>query len=255
MTTIAVVHPGAMGTALAAALVAAGHRVVWASESRSAATRARAEGVGLADAGDMAALARGSDVVLSICPPHAAVDVARSLAGFGGLYVDANAIAPATAAEVAAAVAAGGATYVDGAVIGPPPQAAGDARLYLSGAAAGRVAALFAGTIVDVRDLGPEPAAASALKMAYAAWTKGSDALLLAIVDLAGRLGVADALRAEWEASQPALGARAERASASAAAKGWRWAGEMDQIAATFAEAGLPDGFHRAAAEVFRGLR
>jgi len=36
-----------------------------------------------------------------------------------------------------------------------------------------------------------------------------------------------------------------------AAAKGWRWIAEMEEIAATFAAAGQPDGFHLAAAEVF----
>jgi hypothetical protein len=46
---------------------------------------------------------------------------------------------------------------------------------------------------------------------------------------------------------------RLRHAERSAAAKGWRWSGEMEEIADTFAAAGEPDGFHRAAAEVYRG--
>jgi 3-hydroxyisobutyrate dehydrogenase-like beta-hydroxyacid dehydrogenase len=253
MTTIGILHPGERGAAVAAALAGGGHETLWASAGRSADTRARAEREGLADAGDVRALAGRSGVVLSICPPHAALDVAREIAGFAGVYVDANAIAPATATAVAAIVEAGGAAYVDGGIIGPPPRRAGDARLYLSGGpAAHDVARLFAGTVVEAEVVSADPAAASALKMTYAAWTKGTHALLLAIRAAARELGVEDALAAEWERSQPELPGRSERAAAAAAAKGWRWDGEMEEIADTLAAAGLPEGFHRAAAEVFR---
>ncbi len=90
--------------------------------------------------------------------------------------------------------------------------------------------------------------------MAYAAWTKGTSALVLAIRALAASEGVADALAAEWAISQPDLAARSERAAGGAAPKAWRWAGEMREIAATFAESGLPAGFHGAAAEVYDRL-
>ena len=93
---------------------------------------------------------------------------------------------------------------------------------------------------------------ASAVKMAYAAWTKGTAAMLLAIRELARREGVEEALLAEWDLSQPELRDRHARALRSAEAKGWRWVGEMEEIAATFEAAGLPGGFHRAAAEVYR---
>jgi 3-hydroxyisobutyrate dehydrogenase-like beta-hydroxyacid dehydrogenase len=251
MTTIGLLHPGAMGAAVGAALTAAGREVLWASAGRSEATAARATDARLTDTGTVAELTARSDVVLSICPPHAALDVAAQVAGFAGVFVDCNAIAPGTAAGVARAVEAGGATYVDGGIVGPPPAGGATTRLSLSGPRAADVAALFAGTPVTARDLGPDPVAASALKMAYAAWTKGSAALLLTALAAAERLGVEDALRAEWEHSLPDLPARAERARADAAEKGWRWVGEMEEIARTLAAAGLPDGFHRAAAEVF----
>ena len=43
-----------------------------------------------------------------------------------------------------------------------------------------------------------DPVSASALKMTYAAWTKGTAALLLAIEATAEANGVAAALHAEW---------------------------------------------------------
>lgn len=167
--------------------------------------------------------------------------------------MDANAVSPGTAREMAAVVSAHGAAVVDGGIIGPPPATTPDeTRLYLAGAEAGRVADLFAPTPVDTRIVDGEIGAASALKMAYAAWTKGTAALLLAIRALAREERVEDALASEWDMSLSGLADRTMHAARSAATKGWRWIAEMEEIAATFADAGLPDGFHRAAAEVYR---
>ena len=245
---VGLLHPGAMGAAVGAALRAGGHDVAWASAGRSEGTRARAREAGLDDAGTVEELAAGCDVIVSLCPPHAAMDVARPLASFGGVYVDANAISPATARAVAGLVR----RYVDGGVVGPPPRSPGTTRLYLSGPEAPLVAGLFAGTSVEAVVVSADPAAASAVKMAYAAWSKGTAALLLAIRALARAEGIEDALLAEWERSLPGLLDDSEAAARSAAAKGWRWVGEMDEIADTFASAGLPEGFHRAAAEIYR---
>jgi 3-hydroxyisobutyrate dehydrogenase-like beta-hydroxyacid dehydrogenase len=243
---IGLLHPGEMGSAVGEALRSVGHTVLWASEGRSAETAARA--AAFEDAGTMEELARRSDVILSVCPPHAALDVARSVSGFEGVYVDANAVSPGTAREIGAMVG----RLVDGGIIGPPPREPGDTRLYLAGREADSVAGLFAGTALDARVLPGEPGAASALKMAYAAWTKGTAAMLLAIRELARAEEVEPALLAEWRISQPELIERSASAARSAERKGWRWVGEMEEIASTFASAGLPDGFHLAAAEVFR---
>ncbi len=202
----------------------------------------------------LAEIVTRSDVIISVCPPHAARDVARQVAGFRGLYLDANAISPATAGEVAAIVAAGGAGFADGGIIGPPPAAPGLTRLYLSGPRAAEVQALFGGTDVDARVV-PPPGSASAVKMAYASWTKGSAALLLAARALARAEGVEPVLLEEWGISQPGLERRSAAATGSATAKGWRWVAEMEEIAATMAAAGLPDGFHQAAAEIYRGFQ
>jgi 3-hydroxyisobutyrate dehydrogenase-like beta-hydroxyacid dehydrogenase len=252
MTTIGLLHPGEMGAALGARLRERGHDVLWAPEGRSAASRERASAAGLRDAGALASLCGASDVVLSVCPPHAAVDLARAVAGYEGVFVDANAIAPATVDAVRGVIEAGGGRFVDGGIVGPPPEREGTTRLYLSGGDAATVASVFDGTCVGAPVLGAEPGTASALKMAYAAWTKGTAAMLLAIRATARASGVEDALLAEWRRSQPDVPGRLDAATDAAARKGWRWVGEMEEIAATLAAAGQPDGFHRAAAEVFR---
>jgi len=269
--TIGLLHPGEMGGAVGQCLTAGGHEVLWVPEGRSAETAARAGAAGLTATGDLADLVRRSDVIMSVCPPHAALGIARQVAqaqpaAFGGVYVDANAIAPATAREVGAIVEAGGASFVDGGIIGSPPVAPGFIRLYLSGCRAEEVRALFDGTAADARLVerdgdndddggGGEVGAASAVKMAYAAWTKGSAALLLTARALAVAEGVEDALLAEWGISQPGLSERWTHATWSAAEKGWRWIAEMEEIAASMAAAGLPEGFHQAAAEVYRRAR
>ena len=249
---IGLLHPGEMGAAVGRCLTGAGYTVLWASEGRGPETAARARAAGLADTGTAAEMAERADTILSICPPHAALDTAWAVQGFGGLYVDANAISPATAREVALMVEEGGAAYVDGGIIGLPPAKAGSTRLYLSGAEAPTVRRLFDGTPVDARVIGGGTWAASAVKMAYASWTKGTAALLLAARALARTEGVEDVLLAEWALSQPALADRSVGAARSAATKGWRWVAEMEEIAASMAAAGLPDGFHQAAAEIFR---
>jgi hypothetical protein len=250
--TAAILHPGEMGAVVGQCLAAAGQPVLWAGQGRSRDTAARAAAAGLEDAGTVPGIMARASVIFSVCPPHAALDVARQVRGFTGTYVDANAIAPGTAEQVAAIVSEGGARYVDGGIIGPPPQSAGTTRLYLSGPGATEVAGLFAGSPLDARVVEGALTAASAVKMAYAGWTKGSSALLLAMRALARAEGVEDALLAEWDLSQPGLEAQSGRAARAAAAKGWRWAGEMDEIAAAMATAGLPAGFHQGAAGLYR---
>jgi 3-hydroxyisobutyrate dehydrogenase-like beta-hydroxyacid dehydrogenase len=273
--TIGLLHPGEMGAAVGRCLAAAGHRVLWVPEGRSPASAARAGEAGLTAAGSMADLVRQADVIMSVCPPHAALDVARQVAECGGkqagpggqraqaggkqagssrIFVDANAISPMTARQVAATLEEGGAAYVDGGIIGGPPVAPGHTRLYLSGPRAGEVGRLFEGSALDARLVGRDSpvGAASAVKLAYAAWTKGTAALVLAARGLARAEGVEDVLLTEWALSQPGLDERSARAARAAAAKGWRWIAEMEEIAAAMAAADLPEGFHQAAAEIYR---
>jgi 3-hydroxyisobutyrate dehydrogenase-like beta-hydroxyacid dehydrogenase len=234
---VGLLHPGEMGAAVGRVLQESGHEVLWASEGRSDATRERARS--FRDVQTVAVLAEQAELILSICPPHAALEVAREVEGFAGTYVDANAISPMRAREVAAIQP----RFVDGGIVGGPPDVPGT-TLYLSGTGAASVAALFVGSNVQPRVV----ADASAMKMVYAAWSKGTAAMLLAIREVAQHFGVED----EWRLAVPELLERLEGAERSAAAKGWRWIAEMEEIADTFTAARQPEGFHRAAAKVYR---
>lgn len=251
---IGIIHPGAMGVSVAASAANSGNRVMWASEGRSDETRARAEEHSLEDVGSLAELVRRCSVIVSVCPPHAALDVAASVAAcsFDGLYIDANAVSPASALDVRATVERGGASFVDGGIVGGPAWEPGETWLYLSGREAERAAHCFARGPLETTVLGPEPGRASAVKMCYAAYTKGTTALLSAIVAAACRLGVFDALMEQWARDWPGLPDSARRRATRVTKKSWRFAGEMDEIADTFESAGVPGGFHRAAGEIYR---
>ena len=247
---VLLLHPGAMGASIGAALVAGGYGTSWVAQGRSAETAKRARDAGLSRVETLAAAVGDAELVISVCPPHAAVDVARQVhdAGFSGIYVDGNAVSPATAETVHALFET---RYVDGGIIGPPAWRAGATRFYLSGEHAEAVAALFEGSLVDARAIGTGATQASALKMCYAAFTKGSSALLLAVRALAQANGVSQELLAEWDISQPGLRSRSAGTAKSTSQKAWRFEGEMREIAATFAQASLPSGFHEGAAELY----
>jgi len=242
-----------MGSTIGAALVAAGHRVCWLAEGRSEASATRARAAGLEAASSLAELVATCDGIVSVCPPHVAVDIARSVVscGFSGIYLDANAVAPATARTLCELVGDG---FVDGGIVGPPAVRPGTTRLYLAGNGADTAAGWFTDEVLGVHVVPGQAGAASALKMCYAAYTKGTSALLLAIRALAEAEGVGISLLEEWQRSQPELAARSENAARGTAGKAWRFVGEMEEIAATFGAQNLPRGFHEAAATIYRRM-
>lgn len=254
--TVGLLHPGEMGSSVGAAAKAAGARVVWASENRSPATRSRASAQDLEDVGSIDRLVTAADFVISVCPPHSALEVARAVAAhrFRGVYVDANAISPEKARTIASVIENAGGTFVDGGIIGPPAEEPGTTRLYLSGREAARVAELFHGSVLETIQMQAPVGAASALKMAYSAWTKGSAALLIALRAFAITEGVDADLLAEWRRSIPDLPARSERTVNLTARKAWRFVGEMEEMADTFQAAGFPTGFPFAAREIYQHL-
>lgn len=242
-------HPGAMGASLAACC--SGDRI-WASTGRSATSRERAEAAGLIDAVTVEEMAARADVIVSVCPPAAAIDQARAVAatGYDGVYVDANAVAPETSRQIGALLP----RFVDGGLIGPPVDGPGSTRLYLAGDDAEHVARRWRGSDLEVRVLHHPPGAASAVKVCFAAWTKGTAALLLAVRALARAEGVDRALLDEWAVSIPDLAERSELTAFGNAPKAWRFVGEMDQISMAFGAHHLPDGFGEAAANLYGRL-
>jgi 3-hydroxyisobutyrate dehydrogenase-like beta-hydroxyacid dehydrogenase len=252
---IGLLHPGAMGASVGAAAKLNGAEVLWASEGRSPESRRRAEEQGFVDAASLSSLSERSDAIVSLCPPDAAEAVADATlsAGFRGLYVDANAISPMRARRIAAKCAAAGAEFVDGSVIGPPAWKPGT-RLWLSGERAAEVASWFADGPLVAESLGAEAGRASALKMCYAALSKGESALLAAILAVAEARGVRGVLERQWEEDEAGFSATAARRVSRSAAKAWRYFGEMEEIADTFSDAGLPWEFHSGAADVYRRL-
>ena len=256
MKRIGVLHPGEMGISLAASAINAGHQVYWLSEGRSEKTRARAEQHGLLEINSLSLLCQTCEVVISICPPHAAEEVARSVseAGFRGLYLDANAISPQRAIKIGQMLEADGSHFVDGGVIGGPAWKPNETWLYLSGDRANQMVAYFSNGPLETKIIGSEIGRASGLKMCYAAYTKGTTALLSAILATAESLNVRDELYQQWELGEPGFSEQVNRRVARVTAKAWRFEGEMEEIASTFGAAGLPEGFHLAAAEIYHKM-
>lgn len=253
---IGLLHPGEMGVWIGEALRAAGHTVLWASDGRSDATRARATSIGLTDVRTLPALADRAEAVVSVCPPGEAEHVADDVlaAGFAGLYVDANAVAPETARRIGTRLETAGGTFVDGGIVGAPSDAAGDTRLYLSGAEAAVVGAWFTTGRPEPVVLDDRIGAASAVKVGFAGWTKGSAALLLAMRSFARVEGVEDAVLDAWRHGLDGVAERSDAIASSVHRKAWRFVGEMEELADALARTGMPAGFHAGAAAVYAAL-
>lgn len=253
MTKIGILHPGEMGISIAACAINFGHQVYWSSEGRSEKTRARAENHDLREINSLFQFCHTCEVIISICPPHAAEDIAVRVAesGFNGLYLDANAISPQRAIKLGQMIEAKGIRFVDGGIIGGPAWTPGATWLYLSGEHAHEVASCFSNGPLETKTIGDEIGKASALKICYAAYTKGTTALLSAILATAESLSVRKELYQQWDIDDREFSEQFNRRVARVTAKAWRFEGEMKEIASTFREGGLPDGFHLAAAEIY----
>ncbi len=253
---IGIISPGTMGISVAATMQNSGFDVYWASAGRSAHSIARAEEHNLLDAQTTANLCTTCDAIVSVCPPHTAVSVAEEVIAnnFAGLFLDANAIAPHKANHIAELMAAANITFVDGSIIGGPAWEPGHTWLYLSGEQAEWAASFFAAGPLETAVIGNEIGQASALKMCFAAYTKGTTALLGMIVAGAEALGVRASLETQWSRGGSDFAGQTEQRVRSVTAKAWRFEGEMHEIAATFATVGLPAGFHEAAANIYQRM-
>ena len=256
MRRIGILHPGEMGVSVAASAINSGHDVFWASADRSDETRRRAERHHLIELDTLFELCQTCEIIVCVCPPDAAENVAQAViyAGFKGLYLDANAIAPQRSISIGQRMQASGIQFVDGSIIGGPAWASKETWLYLSGQSAEEAASCFSNGLLETRILDREIGKASALKMCYAAYSKGTTALLAAIIAAANELGVRADLYTHWDMDQENFSSQVDGRVARATAKAWRFEGEMKEIAATLRDAGVPGEFHSAAAEVFHRM-
>jgi 3-hydroxyisobutyrate dehydrogenase-like beta-hydroxyacid dehydrogenase len=256
MPRIGVLHPGEMGVSIAVSAANSGHEVYWASQDRSEKTRLRAEKHNLIDVGSLSQLCQNSEMIFSICPPHSAEDIAKSVIqqGFKGYYLDANAISPQRAIRIGEMMESNGIRFIDGGIIGGPAWKPKETWLYLSGKNAQVIADCFSNGPLETKIIGDEIGKASALKMCYAAYSKGTTALLAAILGTAESLGVRDVLYGQWNMDDPDFSEQTNRRVTRVTAKAWRFEGEMHEIVSTFEEAGLPNGFHKAAAEIYHRM-
>lgn len=250
---IGFLHPGLMGESLAATARNTGHAAYWASEGRSLETEKRAEKNGLIDTKTVEELCGRCSVIVSVCPPHAAVDVAEHILSysFKGIYADVNAISPQRTRQIGQLVDDSGAAFVDGGIIGGPAWKPGTTWLYLSGQNADRVAACFSGGPLETEIIGNDIGRASALKMCFAANTKGTTALLCAIAAAAEKMGVRTELEKQWDRYDKGFAKETRDRIQRVTAKAWRFSGEMEEIASTFERAGVPGGFHMAACDIY----
>jgi L-threonate 2-dehydrogenase len=252
---VAVIAPGAMGAAVGKRLVENGVTVLTSLDGRSDETRARAKAAGMVAAKNDD-IAR-ADFILSILPPGDALSLAQrfvpALAASNAkpVYVDCNAINPKTVDRVAAVIAPTECPFVDAGIIGQPPKP-GDAgpRIYTSGAAAPRVAALRDYGL-DIRVLDGATSAASALKMSYAGITKGTQAIGAAMMLAATRAGSADALMAELQLSQKEMLAWLKRQLTMMPPKAYRWVAEMQEIAGFVGDDPAARDLYEGAAEFY----
>lgn len=250
--TVGLLHPGSMGAAFGAQLLGQNVRVLWCTDGRSGRSRARAQDAGLKAVESLERLVASADVLLSLCPPVAAVDVAQQVAacGFDGrLYIEANAITPRRVQEVAEHLP--GTVVIDGAVVGSPPTGDKQPTLYLSGSPEGcsQATALFAGSDVKTHVLDDKVGTASALKLSYSSYQKASRVLAALAYGLADANGVADEL---VKIAGKRGGSYLTETSyiPKTASRAWRWGPELDDAAALLREVGLPDDLMEAASRV-----
>nr|WTE02698.1 DUF1932 domain-containing protein [Streptomyces anulatus] len=253
MTVLGILHPGSMGAAVAAQALRSGAEVLWCADGRSTQSTQRAERYGLSPVAELSELTDRADIILSLCPPAAAEDVARVVAArsYSGTYVDGNAVSPTTMARINSIMEPSGATVVDGSVIGSPPSESKSPRLYLAGPGGAllRVAGLFAGSAVQVRSLNGGVGQASALKLSYSSYQKASRVLAAVAYALAQDHGV------EGELLDIVQGRTSSYLSETdyipkVAARAWRWGPEMREAADALRDVGLPADLVEASAVV-----
>ena len=257
--TVAILSPGDMGSGVGQALGQHNIDVITCLRNRSNRTRELAGWARIRDVPSMRLLVSQADLILSILVPEQAVSVAREVAdamrssGQTTVYAECNAVSPQTTRKIEAIVSAAGGRYVDGGIIGGSPARGDSPRFYVSGEHAHVVAELD-GMGISVKPIGKQIGRGSGIKMCYAALTKGTATLQIALLTAAQSMGLTDELRAEFEFSQPHALRQMDSGISRLPPNAHRWIGEMNEIAATFENLGIPPSFHQGAAEIYRLL-
>ena len=257
LETVAILSPGDMGHTVGRVLVEHGLRVITCLKGRSQRTQVLAGDAGILDVSTLQKLVDEADIILSILVPSQAISVAERVSKAiiktqtTTLYADCNAISPKTTCRISEIVTNAGANYLDGSIIGPPPRSKGLTRFYVSGPGLDLFIKLNQFGL-DIRPLGDEIGRASAIKMCYAALTKGLSALCIELLTASKLLEISEPLASEFQLSQPSLYKRMEQTIPGLPSKSRRWVGEMKEIAATFAEVGLTPKILDGAADMFQ---
>ena len=85
----------------------------------------------------------------------------------------------------------------------------------------------------------------------YWAYSKGTTALLCAVLAAAEGLGIRDELEEQWSRDGSEHPGQAKERARRATTKAWRFVAEMHEIEMTLSSVGLPGGFHFAAGEIY----
>ena len=256
--TVGVMSTGDMGSGVGGVLVRSGLRVITSLEGRSEASRSRALEQGIVDVGSLDDVVTASDLILSILVPSEAFAFAESVGesivrtSSQVAFADCNAVSPATGVKIGEIITAAGGMFIDAGIIGGSPRTGAVPRFYASGEYA-MILGELDGKGISVPVMGGAVGRASGLKMVYAALTKGSAALHASTLMTAKSLGLFDDLICELEESQPATLNAMNRVN-SISAQAFRWIGEMEEISATFKDAGITPNIHTGAAETFQKI-
>ena len=259
VNTVAIMSPGDMGHAVGQVLSESGIDVVTCTDGRSQRTKNLAEMAGLRQVATLEDMVIQADLVLSIMVPSKAMSFVREISPHfessktPTYFADCNAVSPQSALAMAEVINQAGGKFIDGGIIGTAPTKGDTPRFYVSGPDASLVMELDGRGII-VKAIGNKVGQASGIKMCYAALTKGTNTLHVALLTAASRMGLTDDLRKEFEFSQKSHLAAMEKGISRLPANAHRWIGEMEEIAATFENLGVTPNFHKGAAEIYKML-
>ena len=259
VNTVAIMSPGDMGHAVGQVLSESGIDVITCTDGRSQRTKNLAEMAGLRQVATLEDMVIQAYLGLSIMAPSKAISFVRAISPHfessktPTYFADCNAVSPQSALAMAEVINQAGGKFIDGGIIGTAPTKGDTPRFYVSGPDASVVMELDGRGII-VKAIGNKVGQASGIKMCYAALTKGTNTLHVALLTAASRMGLTDDLRKEFEFSQKSHLAAMEKGISRLPAIDHRWIGEMEEIAATFENLGVTPNFHKGAAEIYKML-